>query len=160
MAHNLGITIDKNRSTNHPKKCRLLSDEIFSRLPLPLLAQTFSLHLHTYPPLQTCRRSTPILENRVALWFGRNYAYADAKDAVDADAEFMLILWSLAVAPGVTHFGAYHHPPDNNLFTLNVEKEIEDYKNWRKNIIFILRSLGNVISALAKQSEGQKVIFS
>ena len=26
----------------------------------------------------------------------------------------MLMLWPLAVTPGVTHFGAYHRPPDDN----------------------------------------------
>ena len=28
----------------------------------------------------------------------------------------MLILWPLAVTPGVTHFGAYHRPPDGHFF--------------------------------------------
>ena len=30
----------------------------------------------------------------------------------------MLMLWPLAVTPGVTHFGAYHRPPDGHFYQL------------------------------------------
>ena len=40
----------------------------------------------------------------------------------------MLMLWPLAVTPGVTHFGAYHHPPDGNVYVY-VTGHIQSWTN-------------------------------
>ena len=36
----------------------------------------------------------------------------------------MLILWPLAVTPGVTHFGAYHRPPDGHFLNIDLSNAV------------------------------------